>query len=776
VAVVSLCVLVLQLTLTRLFSATMYYHFAFLAVSLALLGGGASGVLVYLFQRGLGRWPVARLLSVCALLFAATTVGALLVVLANPLSPVEPGRTTMARLVRIYAAVAVPFLCGGAAVSLAVARFAAHMPRLYLFDLAGAALGCVLLIPLLDGVGAVNALLVVAAAAALAAAFFEAASPRSLPWRATVGLMGLALGGLLFHNLGAGTLDVRRAKGLDEAGHVIFARWNSFSRVTVWGSLAADRVLLMIDADAASEVVRDGRDLRRHAYLATRVEALPFLLRPRGRVLVLGAGGGNEVIMARLFGAREVTAVEVNPLIAEEVLGREPFRSFAGALYEQPGVRLVVDEARSFLRASGERWDVIQATMVDTWAATAAGAFSLTENNLYTAEAFADYAAHLADDGLLSMTRWYIEPPDQLLRLVALARVTAARSGAGPAAGRVMLVRGPTEAGSTRAPATFLFKKTPFTDAEVQVVERAAARLGHGVLYSPRTRPPNLFTQMLEAPDPAAVWLRLPQDVSPPRDNSPFFFNSVRLRDLAGVLGADEERRKTNLGTLVLAALLALSAGGTALFILGPLAVAGRREMAAASGPALRWLLVFACLGAGYIVVEVALAQKCILFLGAPVYALAVVLFTLLVFSGLGSRLSARFGPELERPLRRALGAVALLAVAVSLLLSPLFYALVHLPRPARIAVTVAVLAPLGLAMGLPLPTAVRVLARESPSLVPWAWGVNGAASVLGSVAALVIALFAGFNEALLAAAALYAAAQILVRGRAAPAHPPPAR
>jgi hypothetical protein len=761
VALVSLCVLALQLTLTRLFSATMHYHFAFLAISLALFGSAASGVAVYLARAAIARVAPARALSAAAALFALATVAALLVILANPVSPVEDARTTLLRLLRIYAATALAFFCAGAVITLAVTRYARDVSRLYLFDLGGAAAGCLLLIPLLDAVGAVDTVLLLAAVAAGAAVLFGwggATSAGRIALAATVA----ATSALLLVNLRGRHLDVRTAKGLDERGHVIFSKWNSFSRVTLWGSLEDETALIMIDADAATEVTRDGTDLARRGYLAGRIEALAWHLRPGAKALILGPGGGNDVIAALLFGAREVTAVEVNPIIARDLLSREPLRSWTGALFEQPGVRLVVDEARSFIRRSPERYDLIQGTMVDTWAATAAGAFALTENHLYTVEAFDDYIGHLAPDGILSLTRWYVEPPDQLLRLVALARAALDARGLGPAADRLAIVRGPTEAGTERAPATFLLKRAPFTTAELDRLEQEASRGGFTVFYTPRQRPDNVFTRAIEAADPERFWAELGRDVGPTRDNSPFFFHTARLRDLPRVLAAEGEWRKTNLGTFVLAGLLAFTALACAGFIGAPLLLA--RGAARARAPeALPWLAYFACLGAGFIVVEVALVQKCILFLGHPTYALAVVLFALLLSSGIGSALSARLdAARLPLVLATVAGLVALAAFA----LSPLFEALVHLGRGPRIAIAAAVLAPLGLAMGMPLPIAVRSLAHAQPEVVPWAWGVNGAFSVMGSAAALVIALFAGFDQALFTAAALYAAAVPLARGR----------
>jgi hypothetical protein len=582
-----------------------------------------------------------------------------------------------------------------------------------------------------------------------------------------VGGLVLGLGALLVANARTGRLDVRQAKGLDESGNVIFSRWNSFSRVTVWGSLDNDTALIMIDADAATEVTRQGSDIARHAYLAGRIEALAWHLRPGARALILGPGGGNDVITALLFGARDVTAVEVNPIIARDLMSSEPLRSYSGALFEQPGVRLVVDEARSFIRGSPGTWDLIQGTMVDTWAASAAGAFALTENHLYTVEAFKDYLGHLSPEGVLSMTRWYLDPPDQLLRLSSLARAALDELGLGPAGERVIVVRGPTEEGAERAPATFLLKRSPFTAAEMDRVEAEAARQGFTVLYSPRARTPTAFSALLSAPDLPQLFSAMPRDLTPSRDNSPFFFHTARWRDLRGVLQAEGEWRKTNLGTFVLVGLLALTALFCAAFVLGPLALARGRDLRRETLP---WLAYFACLGAGFIIVEVALVQKCILFLGHPTYSLAVVLFSLLLFSGLGSQLSGRIPTdEVRTRLPWMLAAVCALVAVASLALSPLFDGLVHLARPWRIAVSVAALAPLGLAMGMPLPSAIRLLARQAPEVIPWAWGLNGAASVMGSAAALSLALAAGFNQALLAAAALYVVALWLAHTSLAP-------
>ncbi len=763
VFLVSLATLMLELTLTRLFSATMFYHFAFLAISLALFGSGASGVFVYLARPRLDPASASRLMGLGCALFAASTLAALVVILAHPLSPFSPGWDVLLSLAWIYGAAALPFFFSGSVVTLAITAFTREINRLYLWDLAGAAAGCLLLVPALGTLGAIDTVLLVAVLAAFAG--WLLAGGREL-----VAATALALA-VLAWNLGAPFLELREAKGLSEQP-VVFSRWNSFSRVTVTRTPDPDRLILYIDADAATIIHKDASNLARHAEERDRIESLAYQTGRRDKVLVIGPGAGVDVIVARLHGARDVTAVEVNPLVARDVMSSEPFLSFSGRLYQQPGVRLVVDEGRSFLRRSRERYDLVLGTMVDTWAATAAGAFALTENNLYTRQAFRDYLERLAPGGVLSLTRWYQTPPDQLLRLVSLGRVALGERGVKDARQHFIVVRGKPEGGQPLATSTVLLKAEPFAPEEVERALRFVERAGFEVLYAPGTPADNDVARLVAAEDPEAFWKAFPSDVSPPTDDRPFFFQSARPGQVLSRRWSRGEWRRTNLGTLVLFGVVAISVLVVALFVLGPLFLA--RQRIAASRGRLPFLLYFAALGTGFIVVEVVLVQKCVLFLGHPVYALTVVLFALLLWSALGSRVAGRFSEQgLAGTLRSILLAVAALVALAATLLAPLFYALVHLPAPLRILVTVAALAPLGLALGMPMPTGMRLLGARAPELVPWAWGVNGAASVLGSVAAVALAMRWGFDVVLLGAAALYLAAVPLSARAAAASRAP---
>lgn len=764
----SLCVLTLELALTRLFSATMYYHFAFLAISVALFGAGASGVVVFLFDEWLRRRRLESLLGMATLLFALSIVVALLEVLNNPVA-ITNDSTNLWSLTSVYIGSALPFCFAGATITLAISRYASDVSRMYLSDLVGAACGCVLLIPLLNGLGAVNAILAVAVVAAVAAIVFSIGSRRVT--FASV-LVTIALSAFLAINVSKGVLDIRWAKGRTSSDQ-IFSKWNSFSHITVTGGLNKPYLLILIDADAGTYIIRDAGRFGAEEKPPVTTSGFVYQLKQNADVLIIGPGGGYDVMDARRHGQKRITGVEVNSIIARDVMQSEPFKSYSGHLYEQPDVKLVVDEGRSFIRSSRAQYDVIQASLVDTWAATAAGAFALAENNLYTVEAFKDYIRHLTNDGILSMTRWYDEPPDQLFRLTTITReamkeIDAEQHSSLFARPQRHFIILKFNIGA-RSPGTFLFKKSEFTDAEIAHIEQIARESQSTVLYTPHTPADPRFAALVSTPDVAATAESSPSNISPTRDNNPFFFNSLRLSHLADVSHNSAEWRKTNLGTYVLFTLLLISAVLVVLFIVGPLLIGRVRSIAGQPGR-MAFLFYFAGLGLAFILVEMAMIQKFILFLGHPVYALAVVLFSLLCFCGIGSALTRRL-PDTAFPM--ILGGVAVLIAIYVVALSPIFYALVQLPQAARIGLTVVLIAPLATMMGMPMPMGIRVAARNSVELIPWAWGLNGAASVLGSVLALVAAILTGFNQVLLIGAATYLLALLCAMRFTRAGHPP---
>jgi len=746
--------LLLELALTRLFSVVLFYHFAFMAISIALFGLGAGGVLSYALGGSTPQAPWRRLGMLCAA-NAAATAGALLVVLSQPVK-VEITAESALRLVLLYFISAIPFALAGAAIATAVAASLERVNRIYFFDLLGAAGGCLLLVPLLDWLGGPGTVLAAGALYAAAGAAWEsAAEERRRSVALLYGAAAAALGVFSVVNAGAKWVDVRMAKGLRQE-YEVFSQWNSFSRVAVKHPSNSEPVIIL-DADAGTVIPgfapeQLGEDARRR--LLQSGDGLPYRLRPGAKTLVIGPGGGYDMVRALASGSRSVTGVEINPIIVNEVM-KKRFAAYSHNLYRRPEVSIEVEDGRSFVRRSKERYQVIQMTLVDTWASTAAGAFALSENNLYTVEAFVDYLEHLSEDGLLAVTRWEFEPPRESLRVVSLGLEALRRLGARDARRHFIICRQKAEdVRGYGALDTVLVKRTPFTDEEVRTAG-GAIREGHlKAVYLPGEGIANAFTELLEARDPARFAREYRYDISPVTDNRPFFFFTVRAGELWRFITGASEDVKVNMGVMVLFAALGASAVATALILLLPPVVLGTR-LPRQSG-AWRQLLYFVAIGLGFILVEVALIQKLALFLGRPTYSLTVVVFSLLVGSGAGSYASKRLIGEDDGRLRAALAAIIVVVGGLSAGVGWLVEAGAGWTVAAKCLATAAVLTPAAIPMGMAFPTGLGRLGRRYPEAVRWAWATNSAASVLGSVGAMFVAIQVGLAETLWAGAGCY--------------------
>jgi hypothetical protein len=783
IGLVSASLLMTELALTRIFSVVMYYHFAFLAISIALFGVSASGVFAYVMRRPLERRSTEAVLAVQSIVYAVATIVALFWLVRLRVGLNYTPRN-LALMLTIYALAALPFFAGGLVVSVAISRLASRINAVYAADLIGAAGGCLILIPLLDRLGAPGVVLTAAALSIAAALLFAPASYRRNLSAAGAVVLVIPLAGQLSGRAG---FDVVDTKG-HQSDRVLFSKWNSFSRIGVYERTHGDWSLspvykgdlpdtryMDIDSAASTPILGLKPDLSNAGYLRYELTALAYYLKERDSnpkslipnpdgftALVIGPGGGRDLASALVFGARRVDGVEINPIIANDVM-RDRFREFSGGIYTHPRVSIAVDDGRSFVRRSTNRYDVIQASLVDTWAATAAGAYTLTENTLYTVDAFNDYLDHLTDDGVVTITRWVFDG----LRLVSLAQAACASRG-WSTADRIAIVR-------HERVATFLLKKSPFTVDEVSRLRAVSAELGFDVLYTPNLRPsdpppPSLpdptsdpavvdgtptadYASLILAADPNRFYTEYHQDIRPTTDDRPFFFHTTKLADQFDV--AFGRRMLFGNGLSALLTLLWISAALVAIFVVGPLILVGR------STPRPRgwfsWLVYFGALGAGFMLIEVSVLQRFVLLLGHPVYSLTVTLFSLLLGTGLGAAWSRRFD---DASLRRTgvigvLG-VACIALAVIVVATPVVVWAIPFSRTIRMLVAVTLLLPMGIALGIPMPTGMRMLAARAPQMVAWAWGINGALSVLGATLAIFIAMNWGFQVTLLAAAATY--------------------
>jgi len=754
--------LLLELSLTRIFSVVFYYHMAFLAISIALFGMGAGGVFSYV----VAGWPgnLFRKIGILSVINCLLVAVAVCTVLAQHETP------DFAQFALIYFTNALPFFVTGAILSLVISDTVDRVNRVYFFDLLGAAGGCLVLIPLLNQAGKAggpNTTLSVAVLFATAAAiWFNLAKSR----RGRVVSVGVALAFtlLVVVNSKTGWIDVRWAKG-QRLQNEKFVRWNSFSRIALGEERESHFPMIFIDADASTGVANfdfsqplPEDQLHKLLYEGP---GLPYVIRPGAKTLVIGPGGGWDVSRALASGSHDVTGVEINPIIAKTIM-QEKYPQLSFDLYHRPEVHIIVEDGRSFARRTDQRFQVIQATLVDTWASTAAGAFALSENNLYTSDAFRDYLSHLTDDGLLVFTRWGFDPPRESLRLLTLAMAAFEEIGESDAKSHVIVARaGGREAlQGWGAQDTVIFSRKPFSQADIERARQGMEEAHLTPIYLPGPGPKNHFRDLLTAPDPAAWERDYLYDVSPVGDNRPFFFYTVQPRDLWGYLSNASDKTadyKVNKAVPLLFESLFVSIAAVLVILLLPPIVL--RAKLPRERSTLAFLLYFFFIGAGYILIEVALIQKFVLFLGQPVYALTCVIFTLLLSSGLGSFFSRTVIAQDDGRLKIALAVIAVLVAVLALSIGPVLTGGVGLPIAVKIFATVVMIAPAGFLMGMPFPTGLARLEERNSPAVRWAWSLNAASSVLGSVGALVCAIYLGLMQTLLVGGVLYLGALVVL-------------
>jgi len=761
--------LLLELALTRLFSVVLFYHFAFLAISIALLGLGAGGVFAYLLKKHFSRTGTRRLATLLCVADSILVIGVLEVVLRVPVA-LEVTWKNFAHLTVLYLAAALPFFLTGLLFSVIFARETGRVPRLYGADLCGGALACVAVVPLLNWIGGPNTIVAASLAMAVAAMVWA----ESLTARRVAGALVITFALLIAANHSNQLIDVVYAKGMfRDPAWVEFARWNALSRVEV--DRQGQAKAIVIDADASTYIMNcdleHWRGSEWEGNLMSAPPALANVLRPQGEFAIIGPGGGVDVLRAVASGSHSVTGIEINPIIADTIM-RGRYADYSLHLYDRPEVHIHVTDGRSYLRSTPQKFDVVQMTLVDTWASTAAGAFALSENNLYTVEAFREYFQHLKPDGMIAITRWEFRRPREALRVVAVA-IEALHSLGVQNPAHNLIVASLGELSADGIPVVVLGKKTAFTaeeEAAVQAHIDSHAQLS--AIYLPsqpeiKLAEGNPFAELIAGNDPRRFAQSYAYNVAPVTDNAPFFFFTLKAGQILGEQGLQQGIDwKVNLGVLVLIAVLVISLVAVLGFLVLPLALqAGRHSPLP--------LHYFVAVGLGYILVEISFIQRFVLFLGHPTYALTVVIFLLLLSSGVGSLLSRHW------LLRPRMARIPLILVIAALIGSVVFLphalaAWVGLKFGYRLAVSGFLLVPLGLLMGMPFPSGLRALASVSElgvsgepnnedNAVEWAWAMNAAASVLGSVLAMVIAIQFGLTVTLACGVAAYLFALLLL-------------
>jgi spermidine synthase len=780
VALLSSAALAAEILLTRLFAVVHWHHFAYMIISLALLGFGASGTFLALAHRRLLR-QFATSYLVNGLAFAACVVVGPVVARSLPFQAEallwDPWQPLW--LVLMFLVLMTPFFCAANAIGLALIAWRARVGRVYAADLAGAGSGSLIVLASLYRLWPEDVLRLVAATG-LVAVCVGALELRARP-AAWLGAAALALVAVLALPDTVLKFEAGPYKGLSQAllvdgTRIVVERSSPLGRVTVIESPRVplrsapglslvstseppSQLGLFTDGDDLQAVTAASDDATALAFLEQTTSALAYRIAAPRTVLVVGMGGGMEILRARHFGARHVDAVEQNPQVAD--LLREDFRDYTGGLLDDPAVELYVGDARGFLSTRERRYDLIQMSLTG---GGGGGFGGLNEDYLHTVEAVELYLQHLAADGFLSITRWGQVPPRDSLKLVATVVAALEASGAMDVHRRLLMIRG-------WQTATLLVKNGTVTPRDVQRARATCDALSFDVVWFPGIRPAdvNTYNQLAEPWYYDGVRALLGSgrddfiaeyafDIRPATDDRPYFGNFFRWPGLVDAWQAKDRGGMALLeagyvvlaGTLVLAVLAALVLILLPLALFAPLVRADRK---------LRWrvLAYFGAIGLAFLFVEIAFLQNLVLLVHHPTIALALVLATFLLGAGAGSAWSGRI--PLSRS-RRALGAAVLAVVVLGAVLSVTFDALIVQLAGAstmtRALAGAGLLAPLAFCMGLPFPLALRAL--EEP-FVPWAWGINGCASVVGAVLATLLAVDIGFSGVLWIALALYVAA-----------------
>ncbi len=771
--------MIIEISLTRLLSVISYYYLAFFAVSVAMLGMTAGAITVFLKPGWFGGNSIFRNLTKAAVLFALSIPFSVMMICLIPVGN-DISFMKLVGLLAITFTCSVPFYFSGIIISAILTKLDLPVNKLYASDLVGASFGAIFV---LWGIGKVDApglIIMTSVFAALVALFFSIHIPG---WRFKRIGVTVFIFAVLFSLINMVTKNGIRplvVKGRIESGNsYVYEKWNSFSRVSVapltvsspqyWGPSSTAPVKndcsqykMTIDGDAGT-VMRKFSTPGDIDHLKYDLTGFACYLRNKGKACIIGVGGGKDVQNAILFGFDTVTGIDINPVFID--LLQNKFREFAG-IAGHPGVNLKTAEARIYLSQHSENYDLIQMSLVDTWAATGAGAFSLSENNLYTLEAWKIFLNRLNPDGVFTVSRWY-DPADlaETGRLISLAMASLFRAGKTDPSQHLAMV-------TENNLATLMVSNEPFTQNDIDTIRQKASDLKFNLVLVPGTHPSNrvleAITSTRSEQELHRVLRKYPLNYMPPTDETPYFFNMLKINNLnwrfirnsKGVMVGNLQ------ATVVLMALIFFLVLLSIVTIVVPLIIKAKQT------DGIRNILYenrygafyFSLIGAGFMLTEMALIQRLSVYLGHPVYALGVLLFTIILSAGIGSFISGSIRTGNKKwlvvyPLAAA-GLILLTKTGVTFVMSN------YIESDFRFKVfsSILLLFPMGLFLGLFFPMGMRLIRNKNDIATPWFWGLNGIFGVLFSALAVFISIYAGISVNFYLAAVCYALLALIIR------------
>lgn len=776
---ISMASLVLEISLTRVFSVAQWYHFAFLVVSIALFGIGASGTFLSVLPRVLER-ELNESLATYSGLFSLSCIFSFIVANNIPFDPFKMAWDPMQILyiAVYYLLLAFPFFFSGLCIGTALSKIPREVNRLYFSDLVGAGLGSMLFLLLLPPLSGSGVIVFSAVLGTLSSFSFSLNLSKRVRDVALFGAVILLI--LLFNPPSILEINISPYKSLKMAlrypnSRLLSTQWNAFSRIDViespfvryapglsyeYAGEIPPQLGITMDGNGLMAITQyDGRPLEFTRSLPT---ALAYQFERGQKVLVVDSGGGMEVLVALSNGASSITATETNPIIADLV--RERYGEFSGHIYEDEKVEVVVMDGRSFLKGNDEKYDVIQLALAGSAPASSTGVYALSENYLYTIEAFEDFYEHLSEDGILSITRWLLPPPREGIRIVSLALSALESQGAENPQNRIAVIR-------SWSTITILVRNGEFTSQDIREIKEFSREKKFDVVYYPNIKPEevNIYTrfpepyyykfinELLTAKEREKFYDDYLFDITPVTDERPFFFHFFKAKKIVPTYESMGKKWQPFVEGGYLVPIIFIQALILS-FILIFLPVYRFRKVERSIPGRWQILAYFLCLGVGYMFIEIALIQKFILFLGHPVYSVSTILFALLVTSGMGSLFSNKFEVKDGRILVPIIATISILTVLYLTLLPAFFDAFLGYGLLIRRLISPILLAPLGFFMGMPFPIGIKLAEILDRDLIPWAWAVNGCASVLSSVLSVMIALSLGFSMVLALASFVYLA------------------
>jgi len=777
VFLVAMAVLSLEVILTRIFSFSIWYHFAYLTISMALLGFGSSGAVLTAYPRILGK-GVYRLLVSVSLLSALLIVAAILIFARYPLQPgaiYHPIKFSVSLIV-YYVGITLPFFFAGMAIAISLAVFSERVSYLYFWDLFGASIGSLLSLLLINWLGAPGGVLVCALLMLIAACFFAAQVSKRLTYFLTLlSLLWLGIIPFLKDAITVIPCNQKALKSIYERPDVcksLFSQWNAINRVDVFtyikkarncwwciygisdsyeGTFPAVHTILF-DAHNGSNIYQFNGDINEFGFLDYHILKTPYLLHEKPKVLILGVGGGIDVFNAFKNGASSITAVELQPIAVNLLKGR--FSQWVGNIFNNyPHINLIANEGRNFINRDKEKYDHIQITSTDSFAALNTGAYVLAESYLYTVDAISNYFEHLTEDGLLCIIvgdmvigggKGY-QPLNSRLMLQYLEVLKA--HGIESPQNHIAMVAKKDETGLIMS--CPLLKKTPFTEDDIIKLRLFAKEIGCYLSYDPLAEKAGDSIMYKIIPvtteERKKVLDQLPYNISPCTDNNPFFFSFIKWRNVLDVFNFKKFQFLTPaFGQAVLLILLIQSIVFSFFFIILPLLTSKTTQFK--WGKSFGYLLYFFALGIGFMFVEISFIQKFVLFIGYPAYAFATTLFSLLLFSGLGSYWTSRLKSKPEDSIKKIIFILIPTLLLYTWMLPYLFEQFIGENFLVKVLITMLTQMPLGFILGMLFPLGIKLVNQVDKRMVPWAWGVNGMSSVVSTVLAILLAMNYGFN------------------------------